>query len=287
MAGPVVVSGFKRCPGGRAPVAIAGCHDAGMFTPVTDRVVVVTGASRGIGLGIARVFAASGARLVITGRDAGRLEEAADELRALDAQVEAVVADVARPEDCQHMADRAVQRFGGIDVLCANAGIYPQAAVATMTPDELVETMTTNLGGTVWSLQACLPALVASGHGRVVVTSSITGTFTGLPGFAHYGASKAAQVGFVRTAALELAPHAVTVNAVLPGNIATEGLAGLGPEYLSQMTAAIPMGRLGAVEDIGHAVLFLATDEARFITGQTLVVDGGQVLPEAGAGAQG
>lgn len=113
------------------------------------------------------------------------------------------------------------------------------------------------------------------------MTSSITGPITGYPGWAHYGASKAAQLGFMRTAAIELAPYGITVNAVQPGNIATEGLDGLGEEYLAQMARCIPMKRLGTPEDIGAAVLFFASKEAQYVTGQALVVDGGQILPES------
>jgi 3-oxoacyl-[acyl-carrier protein] reductase len=114
-----------------------------------------------------------------------------------------------------------------------------------------------------------------------VLTSSITGPVTGYPGWAHYGATKAGMLGFMRTVAIELARNHITINAVLPGNVRTEGLANLGEEYQRRMTAAIPLGKLGEVEDIGYAALFLASDEARFITGQTLIVDGGQVLPES------
>ena len=138
-----------------------------------------------------------------------------------------------------------------------------------------------NVKGTFFVVQAALSPLTASGHGRVVVTSSITGPITGYPGWSHYGASKAAQLGFIRTAAMELAPKQITINAVLPGNIVTEGLADMGEEYLDSMASAIPAGRLGTVADIGNAALFFATDEAAYITGQTLVVDGGQVLPES------
>nr|WP_232544054.1 SDR family oxidoreductase [Streptomyces buecherae] len=112
------------------------------------------------------------------------------------------------------------------------------------------------------------------------MTSSITGPTTGYAGWSHYGVSKAGQLGFVRSAALELAPHGITVNAVLPGNVRTDGLAGLGPDYLRRMTDSTPLGRLGETADIAHAVLFLASDEAAFVTGQTLTVDGGQSLPE-------
>ncbi len=119
------------------------------------------------------------------------------------------------------------------------------------------------------------------GSGRIVLTSSITGPITGDPGWTHYGASKAGQLGFMRTAALELAPRKITINAVMPGNIATEGLDGLGQDYLDKMTESIPLKQLGSVEDIAYAALFFASEEAGFITGQTMVIDGGQVLPES------
>ena len=150
-----------------------------------------------------------------------------------------------------------------------------------MTPDDIEEVLAVNFKGTVFVIQAAIPALTASGRGRVIVTSSITGPITGFPGWSHYGASKAAQLGFVRTAAMELAPKQITINAVLPGNIITEGLIEMGQEYMDRMAASIPAGRLGSVADIGNAALFFATDEAAYITGQTLVVDGGQILPES------
>jgi 3-oxoacyl-[acyl-carrier protein] reductase len=114
-----------------------------------------------------------------------------------------------------------------------------------------------------------------------VLTSSITGPITGFPGWTHYGATKAGQLGFMRTASIELAKYGITINAVLLGNIVTEGLKGLGDEYLKTMAAAIPLKRLGDVEDIGNTALFLASKEAGYITGQTIVVDGGQTLPES------
>jgi 3-oxoacyl-[acyl-carrier protein] reductase len=123
--------------------------------------------------------------------------------------------------------------------------------------------------------------MTAAGGGRIILTSSITGPITGYPGWSHYGASKAGQLGFMRTAAIELAPRNITVNAVLPGNIFTEGLAGLGADYIASMEASIPLKRLGSVEDIANAALFLASEEAAYITGQTITVDGGQTLPES------
>ena len=179
------------------------------------------------------------------------------------------------------MAAYAVAAFGGLDVLCANAGIFPEAVLDSMTAAELSLVLDVNVKGTVFAVQACLDALAASGVGRVILTSSITGPITGFPGWSHYGASKAAQLGFMRTAAIELASRQITVNAILPGNILTEGLADMGAEYLAGMTRAIPAGVLGTPADIGHLAAFLASDEARYITGQAIVVDGGQVLPES------
>ena len=142
--------------------------------------------------------------------------------------------------DCRRIAETAVERFGGIDVLCANAGIFPDKPLAEMTEADVDEVLGMQRQGHD-VLGAGLPApLEASGHGRVILTSSITGPITGFPGWSHYGASKAAQLGFLRTAAIELAPRKITVNAVMPGNIATEGLAELGEDYIRETEAASP-----------------------------------------------
>jgi 3-oxoacyl-[acyl-carrier protein] reductase len=244
--------------------------------------VLITGGSKGIGRGIATVFAAAGADVAIAARSATDVDATVAELDTIGSgKVIGVTVDVSQRDSCMGMAAEVIKAFGGIDVLCANAGIFPEAPLQTMTTEQLDDVLDVNVKGTVYSVQACLDALIASGSGRVVLTSSITGPITGFPGWSHYGASKAAQLGFMRTAAIELAPHRITVNAVLPGNIMTEGLAGLGEDYLAQMARSIPAGALGKPEDIGYAAAFLASDEASFITGQALTVDGGQVLPES------
>jgi 3-oxoacyl-[acyl-carrier protein] reductase len=242
---------------------------------------VVTGATRGIGKGIARVFADNGARVLIVGRDKDAADAAVADLTAGGAEVSYLLADISVREGCQLVAATAVERLGGVDVLCANAGIFPDKRLADMTDEDLDTVLGTNLRGCILSVQACLPALQQSAHGRVILTSSITGPITGFPGWSHYGASKAGQLGFMRTAAIELAAHAITVNAVLPGNVITEGLVDLGEDYINEMTASVPLRRLGTVDEIGYAALFLASDEAAYITGQTIVVDGGQILPES------
>lgn len=253
-----------------------------MFTTLKDRSVIVTGGTKGIGRGIARAFAKADADVLITGRDEASARSCTEELSGLGAgRIAYFLGDVSIQDDCRAMAAAAVEKFGGIDVLCANAGVFPSARIEEMTPDGLSEIIDINLKGSIYPVQACLPEMKRKGRGRVILTSSITGPITGYPGWSHYGATKAAQLGFMRTAAIELAPLGITVNAVLPGNIVTEGLTDLGPEYRAAMEAVVPQKRLGEVEDIGYAALYFATDQASYTTGQALVIDGGQILPES------
>jgi 3-oxoacyl-[acyl-carrier protein] reductase len=252
-----------------------------MFTSLGGRSAIVTGGSKGIGRGIAETFAAAGVNVLVTARNQADLDATVAGLANQPGQVSGLATDVTNPDDCRRAVETAIERNGGLDIVCANAGIFPSGRLEELTPDDIERVLAVNFKGTVFVIQAALPALTASGHGRVIITSSITGPITGYPGWSHYGASKAAQLGFLRTAAMELAPKQITINAVMPGNIITEGLVEMGQEYMDQMAASIPARRLGDVADIGNAALFFATDEAGYITGQTLVVDGGQILPES------
>jgi 3-oxoacyl-[acyl-carrier protein] reductase len=252
-----------------------------MFNSLRGRSVIVTGASKGIGRGIALRFGLAGCKVLVVSRSLSEASAVAAEIAAADGEALGWAADVTRQSDMRDMAEAVMQSFGSLDILCANAGIFPAAKLGEMSEAEFDNVIGTNLKGSFLALSACLPAMKAKKRGRIILTSSITGPVTGYPGWAHYGASKAGQLGFMRTAAIELARDGITVNAVLPGNIATEGLAGLGEEYVRSMEASIPMRRLGSVTDIANAALFFASDEAAYITGQSLVVDGGQILPES------
>lgn len=249
-----------------------------MLTSLKGKSVIVTGGSKGIGRGIATVFARQGARVTIAARDEADLKRAAAEI---EGDVRHELCDVSDWASVRAMVDSTAAAQGGLHVMCANAGVYPQTRIIDMDPAEWDRVLATNLRSAFLCVKAAIPHFEKAGKGRVVLTSSITGPITGFPGWAHYGASKAGQLGFLRTAAMELARYNTTINAVMPGNIYTEGLQDLGQEYLDTMAASIPLKRLGAVEDIGNAALFFASDEAGYITGQQIVVDGGQIIPES------
>jgi 3-oxoacyl-[acyl-carrier protein] reductase len=242
---------------------------------------VVTGAASGVGRGIARVLAAEGARVAIADINRAGAEVAAGMLKDEGHEALAVAVDVTDRASTEGMASVVLESFGTIDILAANAGIYPMVLLEDMDDAEWDRVMGINVKGALHAIQACLPSMLESGSGRIVLTSSITGPITGYPGFAHYGASKAAMLGMMRSIALELARRGVTINAVLPGNVRTEGLDDLGEEHKRKMLAAIPMREFADPSDVGWAVRFLASPEARYITGQTLVIDGGPVLPES------
>jgi len=249
-----------------------------MTHSLKGRSAVVTGGSKGIGKGIARVLAQAGAKVAIVARHADQAEAAAKEIGH---GAFGLAGDVTSLASMERVMKAVADRNGGLDVLCANAGIFPPAKLEEMTSEQWDEVVDTNLKGPFHSVKAAIPYLKTSDQGRIVLTSSITGPVTGFPGWTHYGATKAGQLGFMRTACIELARYGITVNAVLPGNILTEGLIGMGEEYQKTMAASIPLKKLGTVDDIGHAALYFASKEAGYVTGQTIIVDGGQILPES------
>jgi 3-oxoacyl-[acyl-carrier protein] reductase len=253
---------------------------------MSGKVVIITGAAKGIGRGIARVFAAEGATVIVADLDEQVGKATVADLAKNGGSADFVLTDVTRRASCETAVTAVVEKHGHVDVLASNAGIYPQAFLREMTEADWDRVFEVNVKGMFFMVTAVLPHMRQRHSGRIILTSSVTGPVTGYPGWAHYGATKAAMLGFMRSAAIEVATEGVTINAVMPGNIMTEGMEDMGQDYIDTLAASIPMKRLGEPEDVGYAALFLASDDAKYITGQTIVVDGGQLLPE-GVGAVG
>lgn len=247
---------------------------------LAGQTAIIMGAGRGIGAGIAESFAAAGARLVVADRDA---DAAKAVVANLGGDHIAATADVSRKDDCDALVRTAEEAFGQLDILVQNAGIYPWSTIENISVAEWDEVLAVNLRSCLLAAQAALGAMRPRRRGRLIFTSSITGPRVTSPGHGHYSASKAGINGFIRAAALEFAPYGITVNGVEPGNILTDGMqAHRSTEYIEAMEASIPLGRLGTPQDVANACLFLASDMAGYVTGTTIVVDGGQILPEGG-----
>ena len=240
------------------------------------RVALVIGAARGIGAAIAERFIEEGASVVIADCD-----EAAGTAMAARLGCGFLHADIASKVDAERAVAAAVKGHGRLDILVQNAGIFPWTLIENIEPEEWDHVMAVNLRGTYLAARAALAPMRAAGSGRMIFTSSITGPRVTSPGHGHYSASKAGINGFIKAAALEFAGFGITVNGVEPGNILTEAVAAArSPAFLKAMQDMVPLGRLGTPRDVANAVLFLASEEASYITGTTILVDGGQTLPE-------
>jgi 3-oxoacyl-[acyl-carrier protein] reductase len=240
------------------------------------RVALVIGAARGIGAAIAERFIEEGASVVIADCD-----EAAGTAMAARLGCGFLHADIASKVDAERAVAAAVKGHGRLDILVQNAGIFPWTLIENIEPEEWDHVMAVNLRGTYLAARAALAPMRAAGSGRMIFTSSITGPRVTSPGHGHYSASKAGINGFIKAAALEFAGFGITVNGVEPGNILTEAVtAARSPAFLKAMQDMVPLGRLGTPRDVANAVLFLASEEASYITGTTILVDGGQTLPE-------
>lgn len=259
---------------------------APLALPFAGKVVLITGGAQGIGRGIAEAFAAQGASVAVADIDANAARAwLASASRPHDVQTHrAYDADLATHGAIVRLIAQIEADYGRLDVLVHNAAYFPLTPFAQITPPLLERTLAVNLSALFWLTQAATPLFVKQGDGRVLVTSSVTGPRVAYPGLAHYGASKAGVNGFIRAAALELAPHSITVNGVEPGMIRTPAMDNLGDAALSaRIAGAVPLGRLGEPADIAAAMLYLASAGASYVTGQTIVVDGGATLPEASA----
>ena len=241
-----------------------------------DRVALIIGAARGIGAGIAERFVEEGAKIVIADSEAAAGEATAKRLGG-----RFIAIDVSRKVDAERAVAETLSAYGKLDILVQNAGIYPWTLIENIDPDEWDKVLAVNLKGTFLAAQAALPHMKSRKSGRMIFTSSITGPRVTSPGHGHYSASKAGINGFIKAAALEFSGYGITVNGVEPGNILTEGMkAHRSLAFIKSMEDAVPLGRLGTPRDIANAVLFLASDDASYVTGTTIIVDGGQTLPE-------
>jgi NAD(P)-dependent dehydrogenase (short-subunit alcohol dehydrogenase family) len=240
------------------------------------KVAVVTGAAKGIGKSTAELFSREGARLVITDVDEAGLSQLRERLSGSGAEVEAVVGDVSVVEDARHMIIAAVEGFGRIDVLVANAGVIPLNTIVEATPEDWDHVMAVDGRGMFLTCKFAVEAMLGQDPpgGSIVCLSSISG-LAGQPQQSTYGPAKFVASGITKHLAVECAARGIRVNAVAPGTIATEAVVDLPEEYIAPMRDAHPIGRLGEPAEVANAILFLASDEASFVTGAILSVDGG------------
>lgn len=244
------------------------------------RKALVIGAAQGIGTAIAERFAEEGAFVIVGDMNADKGQALVDRIGSERACF--FPADISKEADIAALFRFVETQFGYLDILAQNAGIYPLSMIEDTTLDRWEKVFAVNMTGTFMAAKASLALMKPRQYGRMVFTSSITGTKVVNPGHSAYAATKAALNGFIKAAAVELAGQGITVNGVEPGNILTEGLSeGRTADYIAAMEQSIPMGRLGTPRDVANAALFLASDDASYITGTTIVVDGGQILPES------
>jgi 3-oxoacyl-[acyl-carrier protein] reductase len=242
--------------------------------PLAGRIAVVTGGTRGIGLAIARALAEDGASVVVSGRDAGRLDSAVKELETLGASALGVAADQSKREDCDRLVDAAKERFGRIDVLVNNAGITRDQLLVRMKDDDWDQVLDTNLRGVFLMTRAVAKSMMRQKSGRIINIASTAGAM-GNPGQVNYSAAKAGVIGFTKAAARELAHWNVLVNAVAPGLIETDMAAAIPAEAREALLQQVPLKRVGAAREVAEMVRFLAGDGAAYVTGQTIHVNGG------------
>ena len=247
------------------------------MSQLANQIAVVTGAGRGIGRAIALKFATEGADVVVVSRTAENSEKVAAEIRALGRKAWALAVDVADSAAVTAAADKILADCGKVDILVNNAGVTRDGLLMRMSDADWDTVIDTNLKGAFLVTKAFFRTFAKQRAGRIINISSVIGLI-GNGGQCNYAASKAGLIGFTQSVAKELAGRGVTVNAIAPGFIETDMTAVLNEELKAGILKVIPMGKLGAAEDIAHAALYLASPGARYVTGQVLTVDGGMVM---------
>ncbi|HTV63240.1 MAG TPA: 3-oxoacyl-[acyl-carrier-protein] reductase [Verrucomicrobiae bacterium] len=248
-----------------------------MSPQLANQIAVVTGAGRGIGRAIALKFANAGADVICISRTAENSEKVANEIRALGRKAWAFAVDVADSNAVTTAAEKILADCGKVDILINNAGVTRDGLLMRMSDADWDAVLDTNLKGAFLLTKAFFRVFAKQRAGRIINISSVIGLI-GNPGQANYAASKAGLIGFTQSVARELASRGVTVNAIAPGFIETDMTAKVNDDLKANILKQIPMGKFGTVEDIAEAALFLASPQARYITGQVLTVDGGMVM---------
>lgn len=244
---------------------------------LTDKVAIVTGASRGIGRAIALALAAQGAKVVASARNGEALDNLVAEIKGQGGEATAVVGDVAVSTDAARLIEQAVDAYGQVDILVNNAGITRDGLLLRMKDEDWDAVLDTNLKGAFLCIRAAAKVMSKQRSGRIINISSVVGEM-GNAGQANYCASKAGLLGLTKSVARELARRNVTVNAITPGFIVTDMTDGMTDKAREAMTEQIPLGRLGDADDVANAVIFLASDQSSYVTGQVLGVNGGMYM---------
>jgi 3-oxoacyl-[acyl-carrier protein] reductase len=250
-----------------------------MSVSLAGRAAIVTGGAQGIGRAIAEALVSAGANALIADLKPAGAGVAREIAARGPGACEFIEANISTTAGVRAVVERATSRFGAIDILCPNAAVFRRSLTVDMEEAEWDAVLNGGLRAVFLIVKACLPAMIRQKRGRIVITGSITGARVGQLLHAHYGASKAGMVGFARCVALEVAQHNITVNVIEPGNIMTDAMRAV-PEMHQQYIDHIPMNRMGDTDEVAALVRFLASDDARYITGQEIVIDGGQILPE-------